>query len=228
MWCGFSPWPGSFHILQVGPKILLKDNEPFLSIYTFTSCWFIASQFQNQCSLLHLRYWSQRALKGTLQEGNIFPGVWYAFFPCSASLSHAIPSGFHLRLASALPPVGISQHPQQVTSQNTLCASPSVPMDGFPASSVSISQCPQWVISQDPLGAFPIIHSGILPRIPCGHFPVSPVNNFLQGRLPDFLERQGGLQRFISFPQRRRIRGNQSNLLYMRRQPFHSDCGNHS
>ena len=49
LWCRFNPWPGNFHMLQVGPKknsLLLTIFIPLLSQSTFKIEYILLTKFQ--------------------------------------------------------------------------------------------------------------------------------------------------------------------------------------
>lgn len=118
----------------------LEENRKMMTlswVNTCTSCEFLAFQFQKQCVLLCLRYWSWRALEGTLQKEGIFSldGVWFlSFGHCSVRLSQ-----YDTQWSS--PPASFSNIP---------CGHfPAFPVGYFPGFLVGISQCPcEWLLSE--------------------------------------------------------------------------------
>ena len=117
----------------------LEENRKIMTlswVYTCTSCEFLAFQLQKQCVLLCLRYWSWRALEGTLKKEDIFSldEVWFlSFGRCSVRLSQ-----YDTQWSS--PPASFSNIP---------CGHfPAPPVGYFPGFLVGISQCPLWMTSQ--------------------------------------------------------------------------------
>ena len=111
----------------------LEENRKIMTlswVYTCTSCEFLAFQLQKQCVLLCLRYWSWRALEGTLKKEDIFSldEVWFlSFGRCSVRLSQ-----YDTQWSS--PPASFSNIP---------CGHfPASPVGYFPGFLVGISQCP--------------------------------------------------------------------------------------